>query len=210
MAAFAIFGSSRHLVVGADSATAAVMATGLAGIAAAGAPGSPQWVAMAGLAAMMCAVFMIVARLIRLGFIANFLSHSVLIGFLTGVGIQVAMGQVVGMFGVSEGSGTTLEKFANTLRAIAAGETSLATLAVSISVLVSSSGWAGQQEDPGRPHRRRGDDRASYVFDFVARGITTIGAVPSGLPPIGLPAIRATSCWPTWRRCCPSCSRCSS
>ena len=48
MAVFAIFGSSRHLVVGADSATAAVMATGLAGIAAAGAPGSPQWVAMAG------------------------------------------------------------------------------------------------------------------------------------------------------------------
>ena len=90
---------------------------------------------MAGLAALMCAVFMIVARLIRLGFIANFLSHSVLIGFLTGVGIQVAMGQVGGMFGVSEGSGTTLEKFANALRAIAAGETSYATLAVSLIVL---------------------------------------------------------------------------
>src|SRR4249919_405682 len=56
MLAFALFGSSRHLVVGADSATAAVLATGLAGIAAAGAPGSPQWVAMAGLAAIMCAV----------------------------------------------------------------------------------------------------------------------------------------------------------
>ncbi len=192
MAAFAIFGSSRHLVVGADSATAAVMATGLAGIAAAGAPGSSQWVAMAGLSAVMCAVFMIVARIIRLGFIANFLSHSVLIGFLTGVGIQVALGQVGGLFGVSEGSGTTLEKFANALRAIAAGETSYATLAVSIAVLVIIVGLERvNKKIPGALIAVVGMIVASYAFDFAARGITTIGSVPSGLPPIGLPAIPA-------------------
>ncbi len=192
MAAFALFGSSRHLVVGADSATAAVMATGLAGIAAAGAPGSPEWVAMAGLAALMCAVFMIVARLIRLGFIANFLSHSVLIGFLTGVGIQVAMGQVGGMFGVSEGSGTTLEKFANALKAIAAGETSYATLAVSIIVLATIVGLDRvNKKIPGALIAVVGMIVASYLFDFTAHGITTIGTVPGGLPPIGLPALGA-------------------
>jgi MFS superfamily sulfate permease-like transporter len=190
MAAFAIFGSSRHLVVGADSATAAVMATGLAGIAAAGAPGSSQWVAMAGLSAIMCAVFMIVARIIRLGFIANFLSHSVLIGFLTGVGIQVALGQVGGLFGVSEGSGTTLEKFANALKAIAAGESSYATLAVSIIVLAAIVGLGRvNKKIPGALIAVVGMIAASYIFDFAARGITTIGTVPSGLPPIGLPAI---------------------
>ena len=192
MLAFAIFGSSRHLVVGADSATAAVMATGLAGIAAAGVPGSPQWVAMAGLAALMCAVFMIVARLIRLGFIANFLSHSVLIGFLTGVGIQVAMGQVAGMFGVSAGSGTTLEKFANTLRAIAAGETSVNTLIVSIGVLVVILGLGRvNKKIPGALIAVLGAIAASYFLDLEAHGVTTIGAVPGGLPPIGLPAIPA-------------------
>ncbi len=192
MAAFAIFGSSRHLVVGADSATAAVMATGLAGIAAAGAPASPQWVAMAGLSAIICAVFMIVARIIRLGFIANFLSHSVLIGFLTGVGIQVALGQVGGLFGVSEGSGTTLEKFANALKAIANGETSYATLAVSITVLVVIVGLERvNKKIPGALIAVVGMIIASYAFDFAARGITTIGSVPSGLPPIGLPAIPA-------------------
>ena len=192
MAAFAIFGSSRHLVVGADSATAAVMATGLAGIAAAGSPGSPQWVAMAGLSALICGIFMIVARLIRLGFIANFLSHSVLIGFLTGVGIQVALGQVGGLFGVSEGSGTTLEKFANALRAIAAGETSLPTLVVSITVLVIIVGLGRvNKKIPGALIAVVGMIIASYALDFAARGITTIGAVPSGLPPIGLPAIAA-------------------
>jgi high affinity sulfate transporter 1 len=192
MAAFALFGSSRHLVVGADSATAAVMATGLAGIAAAGQPGSPQWIAMAGLSALMCGVFMIIARIIRLGFIANFLSHSVLIGFLTGVGIQVALGQVGGLFGVSEGSGTTLEKFANALKAIAAGETSYATLAVSITVLVLIVGLERvNKKIPGALIAVVGMIVASYLFDFASRGITTIGTVPAGLPPIGLPAITA-------------------
>jgi len=190
MLAFALFGSSRHLVVGADSATAAVLATGLAGISAAGAPASPQWVAMAGLAALMCGVFMLVARLIRLGFIANFLSHSVLIGFLTGVGIQVALGQVGGLFGVSEGSGTTLEKFANALRAIAAGDASYATLAVSITVLVLIVGLERvNKKIPGALIAVVGMIIASAVFDFAAKGITTIGTVPSGLPPLGLPAI---------------------
>jgi high affinity sulfate transporter 1 len=192
MAAFALFGSSRHLVVGADSATAAVLATGLAGIAAAGAPASSQWVAMAGLAALMCAVFMIVARLIRLGFIANFLSHSVLIGFLTGVGIQVAMGQVAGMFGVSDGSGTTLQKFWTTLQNIAAGETSFPTLAVAVAVLATIVGLGMvNKKIPGALIAVVGAIVASYLFDFAARGITTIGTVPAGLPPIGLPAIPA-------------------
>jgi MFS superfamily sulfate permease-like transporter len=190
MAAFAFFGSSRHLVVGADSATAAVLATGLAGIAAAGAPGSTSWVAMGSLAALMCAVFMIVGRIIRLGFIANFLSHSVLIGFLTGVGIQVAMGQVAGMFGVDAGSGTTLEKFANTLRAIAAGDTSVPTLLVSIAVLVTIVGLERvNKKIPGALIAVVGAIVLSYVFDFAAQGITTVGTVPAGLPPIGLPAI---------------------
>jgi sulfate permease, SulP family len=192
MLAFAIFGSSRHLVVGADSATAAVLAVGLGGIAAAGAPESPQWVAMAGLAALMCGVFMIVARVIKLGFIANFLSHSVLIGFLTGVGIQVALGQFGGLFGVSEGSGTTLQKFGNALYGIAHGQTSWPTLAVSITVLAIIVGLERfNKRIPGALIAVVGMIVLSYVFDFVGRGITTVGTVPSGLPPIGLPSIDA-------------------
>ena len=110
---FAVLGSSRHLVVGADSATAAIMAAGLAGLAPIA---SPQYVELAGVLAIMTAGFLLVARFLRLGFLANFLSRSVLIGFLTGVGIQVAMGQVAGMFGVAEGTGRgPVFKFFNTL-----------------------------------------------------------------------------------------------
>ena len=87
MAVFAVLGSSRHLVVGADSATAAILGAALAGLAAAG---SPQYVRLAGLAALLAGGLLLAARLARLGFLANFLSRTVLVGFLTGVGIQVA------------------------------------------------------------------------------------------------------------------------
>ena len=136
--AFALFGlvapPRRRRGLG-DSA--AIMATGL--LAMGLTADSTQYVELASLAALMCAVLLVAARLLKLGFIANFLSRSVLIGFLTGVGIQVAMGQFGGLFGVSEGSGTTLEKFANALRAIPT-ETNVPTLIVSIAVLVTIVG----------------------------------------------------------------------
>ncbi|WP_051958096.1 SulP family inorganic anion transporter [Desulfobacter vibrioformis] len=95
---FAVFGSSRHLVVGADSATAAMLSVGLAGLAPAG---SADYVALAGVLSLMVAGFLLIARVFKLGFLANFLSRTVLVGFLTGIGIQVALGQIPGMLGLS-------------------------------------------------------------------------------------------------------------
>src|SRR5215469_16510822 len=81
MAVFAVLGSSRHLVVAADSATAAILAGALTGLAAAG---SERYVQMAGLAALLTGAMLLIARLARLGFLADFLSRTVLVGFLTG------------------------------------------------------------------------------------------------------------------------------
>ena len=182
---FAFFGSSRHLVVGADSATAAILATGLVAMGAVA--GSPGYVALAGLAALMCGVLLIAARLLKLGFIADFLSRSVLIGFLTGVGIQVAMGQVAGMFGVDAGSGTTLEKFANTLRAIPGG-TSIPTLAVSVAVIAVILGLDRvNKKIPGALIAVVGAIVLSSALDLSARGVSVLGTVPGGLPSLGLP-----------------------
>ena len=104
---YAIFCSSRHLVVGADSATAAILAAGLVGIASVG---SDQYVALAAVLAFMAAGFLILARIIGLGFLADFLSRTVLVGFLTGVGIQVAFGEISGMLGLKGGGHGTLGK----------------------------------------------------------------------------------------------------
>src|SRR4051794_3657291 len=108
---FALLGSSRLLVVGADSATAAVLAAGLSGLAIAGVtPGSSAWLGFTGLTALVCGGLLFVARLLRLGFIGDFLSASVLIGFLTGVGIQVLSGQIPGLLGIGKGSGNWFEQ----------------------------------------------------------------------------------------------------
>jgi SulP family sulfate permease len=104
MAVFAVLGCSRHLVVAADSATAAILSASLAGLAIAG---STRYVQLAGLAALLAGGLLLLARLARLGFLAVFLSRRVLVGFLTGIGIQVAAGQLPDMLGVSPtGSGT--------------------------------------------------------------------------------------------------------
>src|SRR2546421_1474016 len=131
MAAFAMLGSSRHLVVAADSATAAILAAALTGLAAAG---SERYVRLAGLAALLTAGMLLAARLARLAFLANFLSRTVLVGFLTGVGIQVAAGQLPDMLGVSAAGQSTLPKLLHTVRALP--HVHWADVAISAAVIV--------------------------------------------------------------------------
>jgi high affinity sulfate transporter 1 len=183
--AFAILGSSRHLVVGADSATAAIMATGI--LATGAIAESTQYVELASLTALMCAALLIAARVLKLGFIANFLSRSVLIGFLTGVGIQVAMGQVGGMFGIPGQSGGTIEKFVETIRLIPT-DTNAATLAVSVVVigLIVGLGLVNKKI-PGALIAVIATIAASYVLDLEGDGVSVLGTVPGGLPALGFP-----------------------
>ena len=94
---FALLGSSRHLVVGADSATAAILASGLVGMAAVG---TGEYLALASLLALMVGALLIVASAVGLGFMADFLSKTVLVGFLSGVGIQVAAHALSELLGV--------------------------------------------------------------------------------------------------------------
>ena len=94
---FAAFSSSRYLVVGADSATAAILAGGISGMAS---QGSARYVALAGLTALLTAILLLLARSLKLGFLADFLSQTVLTGFLTGVGLQVGIAVLGKMLGV--------------------------------------------------------------------------------------------------------------
>jgi len=185
MALFAIFGSSRHLVVGADSATAAILAAGLVGVAA---TGSDQYVALAAILALMAAGFLILASLVGLGFMADFLSRTVLIGFLTGVGIQVAMGQISGMLGLQGGGHGTLEKIWNDIQQI--DQVNPAALAIALSVLVVLVGSKKvSKKIPGALIAVIGAIIASRMLDLKIH-VPVLGAVPSGLPHIGLPEIQ--------------------
>jgi len=185
MVLFAIFGSSRHLVVGADSATAAILAAGLVGLAAVG---SDEYVALAAVLAFLAAGFLILARIIGLGFIADFLSRTVLIGFLTGVGIQVALGQVSGMLGLKGGGHGTLGKIWTDIQQI--DQVNAYALGIALAVLAVSIGSKMiSKKIPGALIAVIGAIVASWALDLKAH-VHVLGSVPSGLPHIGIPEVK--------------------
>ena len=184
-ALFAFFGSSRHLVVGADSATAAILAAGLVGLAA---TGSDEYVALAAVLAFMAAGFLILARVIGLGFLADFLSRTVLIGFLTGVGVQVAFGQISGMLGLKGGGHGTLEKIWSDIQQIE--QVNIYALVTALSVLVVIVGSKRiSKKLPGALIAVIGAIVASWALDLKTH-IHVLGTIPSGLPHVGLPEVK--------------------
>ena len=185
MALFALLGSSRHLVVGADSAVAAILAGGLAGMAT---TGSAEYVALTSMLALMAAVFLIVARIIRLGFLADFLSRTVLVGFLTGVGIQVALSQLPDLLGLPEGGHGTIGKLMHAAGSL--GQISLPTLVVAAVVLAIIVGSKRiSKKIPGPLIAVIGAITVSWALDLKSLGVGVLGAVPSGLPDLGLPQV---------------------
>lgn len=182
---FAVLGSSRHLVVGADSATAAILAAGLAGTAAAG---SAHYVRLAGTAALLCGGLLILARLIRLGFLANFLSRTVLVGFLTGVGIQVAARQLPDMLGIRPTSGNTVAVLIGAVRG--APRLSAATALVSVAVLALVVGIRlVTRRVPGALLAIVAAIAVSDLAQLTRHGVDELGPVPSGLPHLTLPGL---------------------
>jgi len=183
MAVYAVLGSSRHLVVAADSATAAILAAALTGLAAVG---SERYVKLAGLAALLTGGMLLVARLARLSFLANFLSRTVLVGFLTGVGIEVAAGQLPDMVGVTAAGRSTVTKLVNTVRALP--HVHLADVVVSIGVIVIVlAARRITRRIPGLLIAVIIAIVVSWAADLASHGVAVVGSVPRGLPSLGLP-----------------------
>lgn len=182
LAAFSVLGSSRYLVVAADSATAAILAGGLATLAPLA---SPQYVALAGYVALLTAGFLLLGRLFRLGFIADFLSQTVLVGFLTGVGFQVGIAVLGETLGLPVQSHRTLVQVVEVLRELPALH--LPTLVVSLAVLVTVLGLNRfAAKIPGALIAVAGATAASKFWNLSAHGVATVGSVSGGLPNLAL------------------------
>ena len=183
LVAFAFFGASRHLVVAADSATATIFSSQLSTMAPLA---SAQYVALAGMVALLTAVLLLVARIFKLGFLADFLSRTVLVGFLAGVGVQVGIAMLGDMLGIaftSSHSTAQLAQIANHL-----GQVSFPTLAVSAGVVVCI--LLAKRFSPRLPVPLLavvGGIAASDLYDFAGHGISILGPVAGGLPPFRLP-----------------------
>jgi MFS superfamily sulfate permease-like transporter len=176
--AFAAFGCSRYLVVAADSATAAILASGLAGMAPVA---SAQYVLLAGYVALLTAAFLLLGRLFKLGFIADFLSQTVLMGFLTGVGFQVGIAVLGPTIGVEVQSRRTVMQAIEICRGLPGVH--LPTLLVSTAVLAVVLGLSyAAPKIPGPLVAVVGATAASAYWHLSARGVATIGAIAGGLP----------------------------
>ncbi len=185
MLVFALFGSSRHLVVGADSATAAIVAAALASLAV---PYSSHYVALTSLVALEAGAMLLLARVLRAGFLADFLSRTVLVGFLTGVGVQIALGQLPGMLGLEkQGHGVFDElQFALAHLADIRWVSPFVSLCV-LGVIVGSQRLAPRF--PGALLAVAGMIVASAIFHWGEHGLKLVGDVPSGLPALALPKV---------------------
>jgi MFS superfamily sulfate permease-like transporter len=183
--AFALLGCSRHLVVAADSATAAILASTLVGVAALG---SPEYVGATSLVALTVAGMLVLASVFKLGFVADFLSRSALIGFLTGVGVQVAGGEMAGLLGLPKTGHGAMGQIISAVERL--GSTHLSTVAISVAVLAFIVGAARiAPRFPAALISVVAAIIASAVFDFGRRGIAMVGTVPSGLPIFALPPV---------------------
>ena len=186
--AFAAFGSSRYLVVASDSATAAILAGGLAGLASAG---NTDYVSMAGLVALLTAGLLMLARLLKLGFLADFLSRTVLIGFLTGVGFQVGIAVLSEMLGVEVHGVNPVGQLFQVLRQLP--NTHIPTLCLSagvVALVLVLHRFAPRV--PGALIAVVGTIAASALFDFSQHGIHVVGAVAGGLPHLSMPLLNWT------------------
>jgi sulfate permease, SulP family len=183
--AFAVFGSSRYLVVAADSATASILAGKLATMAPVA---SARYVALASTVALLTAGFLLLARVLKLGFLADFLSQTVLTGFLTGVGFQVGVAVLSGMVGLEVHSNRTVGQLLDVFRNLP--RIHLPTVAISAVVVTGVFAFSRfAPKVPGPLIAVAGAIAASAIWDFAGRGIAIIGPVVGGLPHLGLPDV---------------------
>ena len=185
IAVFALLGSSRHLVVGADSATAAILFAGLIGLAR---PGSTEWLALASVAALLTGAFLVLASVFRLGFLADFLSRTVLVGFLSGVGVSLVIGQLPDMLGVAAGGHGFAQHLLAILRALPHTQwpTLLMALAV-LAVILLADRFA--QKVPGPLLAVALAIAGTWLFHLDQHGLAVVGRVQAGLPAFRIPPL---------------------
>jgi high affinity sulfate transporter 1 len=186
LVAYALFGTSRQLIVGPDAATCALVAAAVAPLAA----GNPdQYLAYAGSLAFLAGLLSIGASFLRLGAIADFLSKPILVGFLNGVSLHILVGQLPSLFGFSIEAppGIVIQLLALLAKI---DQTHWLTLGVGVATFAVLRGSSSR-------FKRLPAPLVALVFGAVvvavfgldARGVAVVGAVPPGLPELSWPAV---------------------
>jgi SulP family sulfate permease len=185
---YALFGSSRHLSVGATSATAALIASTVV-VFGATAGDMPTYMTYAAALVLIIGVIFLVAGLAKLGWVTQFLSKPVMDGFVTGLAIFVAVGQLNKLFGVEKGEGNVFHKFFAIIRQLP--EANWVTFAVGVSALALLfllPRW--NKKIPAGLVVLFGSISISLALNLNANyGVEVAGVLPQGLPSVSLPKV---------------------
>ena len=145
---------------------------------------------------LLVGAMLVVASLLRLGFVANFISEPVLVGFKAGIGVVIVVDQVPKILGIHFARGPFVQNLIATVHGVP--RTSLTTLAVGVSmiaVLILLEHFA--PKSPAPLIAVGGGIAAAYLFSLGAHGVELVGAIPKGLPPLTLPDLSlAARLWP--------------
>ncbi len=194
MVIYAVLGTSRVLSVSTTTTLAILTAAELGEVVPNGDPAA--LLAASATLTLLVGAMLVLASILRLGFIANFISEPVLIGFKAGIGVVIVVDQIPKILGVHIGRGTFLQNLLATLHAIP--RTSLATLAVGISMIVLLV--VMERFTPSAPAPLvavASGIAAAFFFNLHAHGVELVGLIPHGLPPFTPPVLSyASQLWP--------------
>jgi high affinity sulfate transporter 1 len=183
---YALFGSSRQLAIGPTSAISMLVGVTVAGMAG----GDPaRWIDIAGLTALVIAIMCVLAWLLRLSSLVNFISETILLGFKAGAALTIAMTQLPKLFGVKGGGEHFFERIGILWGQLP--DTNLAVLVFGLAALALL--LLAEKYLPGRP---------AALFVVVISivllsatplgdlGFKVVGALPQGLPDFRIPELR--------------------
>jgi SulP family sulfate permease len=183
---YALFGSSRQLAVGPTSAISLMVGGTIAQMAG----NDPvRYGQIATLAGLTVALLCLLAWLLRLSTLTNFISETILLGFKAGAALSIAATQLPALFGVPGGGDNFFERM--WIVGAQLGDFNPVTLTIGLAALALL--LSGEKYFPGRPAALfvvALSIVAVSVTSLAESGITLVGSVPAGLPPIGLPGIR--------------------
>lgn len=187
LVAYALFGPSRQLIVGPDAATMTVLAAVLTTVFASSAGGADR-VTAAALLALIVGILCLIARLVRLGVLATFLSRPILTGFFAGISLSILVGQIKRVTGVQIESDGLISPILELLRQAGSIHWPTLVFALACFALLQVARFY-RSPVPGPVIVVFVAVLLSYLFDFEGRGMTVVGNIPDGLPTFVLPRL---------------------
>jgi MFS superfamily sulfate permease-like transporter len=189
--AYTLLGSSRQLIVGAEGSIAALVATAIIPLAA---DDPARYASLASLLALLVAGIYLVARIIRLGWVADYFSRAVLVGYIHGVAVFLIIGQLEKLFGPDIEAADPIPQLLEVVREVSGLHSTALVVGIACLAPQLALRWIAPKL-PGPLIVVVLAIAASAFLDLEAKGVAVVGKIPPGLPGFDLPSFHAGDIW---------------